>query len=113
MPGVGAKTAVALLNHFPGIDALMAADANEIADLPVRGAKKLPAKIEEYQEQILMARKLILIADDAPVAAIIGSPQLQRQSIALDELAEFCKRMGLAGRLIARAEKVEKALVEK
>ena len=113
VPGVGAKTAMALLDHFPDIDALMTADPTEIVDLPVRGAKKLPAKIEEYREQILMARKLTLIADDAPVAATIGSPQLQRQSIALGKLAEFCERMGLAGRLIARAEKVEKALIER
>jgi len=109
VPGVGAKTATALLNNFTDIDSLLSADAAEIVNVPVRGAKQLPAKIEKYREQILMARKLTLIADDAPV----GSPQLRRQSIALDKLELFCERMGLAGRLLARAEKVEKAINDK
>jgi 5'-3' exonuclease len=106
VPGVGDKTATALLNHFESIDDLLAVDNQKITDIPVRGAKKLPDKIAEYREQILMARELTVIAEDAP----IGQPQLQRQTIALDKLTEFCDQMGLGGRLIARAEKVNQQM---
>ena len=102
VPGVGAKTAIGLLNHFEGIDKLLSADASDIAGVPVRGAKKLPAKIADYREQILMAQKLTCIADDAPV----GKVSLQRQPILLDKLSAFCDRMGLGERLILRAKKI-------
>lgn len=109
VPGVGDKTATVLLNHFTDIDDLLNAGHQQIADLPVRGAKKLPNKIAEYREQILMARKLTVIAEDAPVA-VGGKLQLQRQAIALDKLAEFCDRMGLGGRFMVRAEKVNQQM---
>jgi len=94
------------LNHFESIDDLLVVDNQKITDIPVRGAKKLPDKIAEYREQILMARELTVIAEDAP----IGQPQLQRQTIALDKLTEFCDQMGMGGRLIARAEKVNQQM---
>ena len=106
VPGVGDKTATALLSHFADIDVLFAADNQEIIDIPVRGAKSLPAKVTEYREQILMARQLTVIAGDAPV----GQPQLQRQAITLDKLTEFCDRMGLGGRFIERAERVNQQM---
>ena len=101
VPGIGAKTAAVLLQHFGDIQTLLQA-GDQIAEVPVRGAKNLSAKIDTYGEQILIARKLASIAEDAPV----GNPELTRQPIALDALADFCQRMGLGERLLERAERL-------
>ena len=101
VPGIGAKTAAVLLQHFGDVQTLLQA-GDQIAEVPVRGAKNLSAKIDAYGKQILMARKLASIAEDAPV----GNPELTRQPIALDALADFCQRMGLGERLLERAERL-------
>ena len=106
IPGVGPKTAITLLNHFESIEHLLGADISQIEQIPVRGAKKLPAKIAEYREQLLMARNLTVIAEDAPV----GNLSIQRQPINLDQLWAFCEHMGLGKRLWSRAEKLSQQM---
>ncbi|MDX2350550.1 MAG: 5'-3' exonuclease H3TH domain-containing protein [Porticoccus sp.] len=109
VPGIGAKTAAALLKHFGSLNALLQA-GELIGEVPVRGAKNLSAKIDAYREQILMARKLTKIAEDAPVGHVDMNPgpnrELKRQPIALDDLAAFCQRMGLGEYLLSKAERL-------
>jgi 5'-3' exonuclease len=114
VPGIGAKTAAALLKHFGSLRTLLQA-GELIAEVPVRGAKNLPAKIEAYREQILMARKLTKIAEDAPVGHVDmgtvdissgANAELKRQPIALDALTDFCQRMGLGEHLLAKAKRL-------
>ena len=61
VPGIGAKTAAALLKHFGSLNELLQA-GELIGEVPVRGAKNLSAKIDAYRKQILMSRKLTKIA---------------------------------------------------
>ncbi|TNE80326.1 MAG: flap endonuclease, partial [Gammaproteobacteria bacterium] len=89
VPGVGAKTAVALLGQFGSLDGVLAA-GEKLAEVPVRGAAKLPGKIDSCRQQLHMARRLTAIAEDAPV----GEPQLRRGPLSLDGLVDFCRRMG-------------------
>ncbi|MDX2349369.1 MAG: 5'-3' exonuclease H3TH domain-containing protein [Porticoccus sp.] len=109
VPGVGAKTAAALLKHFGSLHALLQAD-ELIAEAPVRGAKNLPAKIGAYREQILMARELTKIAENAPMDNVEINPEanveLKRQPVALNALTDFCQRMGLGERLLAKADRL-------
>jgi 5'-3' exonuclease len=106
VPGIGAKTAIALLDHFPSIDHLLAAEPSQIARIPVRGAKGLSGKLEVYREQLLMALNLTSIADNAPVGPI----SVQRRPMDLEKLAGFFQRMGFARSLLVRAEQIDKKL---
>jgi len=63
--GVGAKTAVALLQAFPSIEAIYA-DLERVATLPIRGAKSLRQKLEAEQDKALLSKQLATIAVDAP-----------------------------------------------
>jgi len=60
VPGVGAKTAAAILQNINGIDEIYA-DIDALANLDVRGAKKLPAKFQEYEEQARLSKLLATI----------------------------------------------------
>jgi len=67
-PGVGQKTAKALLEHFDTIDELYA-NLDRVADIPVRGAGKLGARLAEHEDKVTLSRQLSQIRYDAPVEA--------------------------------------------
>lgn len=67
VPGVGKKTAGALLNHFSDLDEIYD-NLDKIHEVPVRGAKTLGAKLETHRDAAILARKLTGIACDAPIA---------------------------------------------
>jgi len=66
VPGIGAKTAAAILQNINSIDEIYA-DINALAHLDVRGAKKLPAKFQEYEEQARLPmdkQKMAQVSDE-------------------------------------------------
>jgi 5'-3' exonuclease len=66
VPGVGRKTAIALLEHYGSMDDLYA-NLDTVHEVKVRGAKTLGAKLENHRDDALLARKLTGIACDVPV----------------------------------------------
>jgi len=66
VPGVGRKTAIALLEHFGSMEALYA-NLDTVHEVNVRGAKTLGAKLETHKDDAMLARQLTVIACDAPV----------------------------------------------
>lgn len=66
VPGIGEKTAVALLNALGGLDALYG-DLEPVRALPVRGAKQLPEKLAEHREAAFLSRQLATIRCDVPL----------------------------------------------
>lgn len=66
VPGIGAKTAVALLAHFDTLDALLAR-VEEVPYLRLRGAASAAARLRQHREQALLCRRLTTIALDAPL----------------------------------------------
>ncbi len=66
VPGIGAKTAAALLAHFDTLDAVLAR-VEEVPYLRLRGAASTAAKLREHREQALLCRRLSTIALDAPL----------------------------------------------
>ena len=66
VPGIGAKTAAALLAHFDTLDALLAR-VEEVPYLRLRGAASAAAKLRQHREQALLCRRLSTIALDAPL----------------------------------------------
>lgn len=63
IPGVGPKTASALLNELGSLDGIYAS-LDKVADLPIRGAKKLGAKLEEHRELAETCRELVSLRRD-------------------------------------------------
>ncbi|CAM4437553.1 DNA polymerase I [Alteromonas australica] len=63
VPGVGDKSAQALLNGIGGIDAIYQ-NLDKIADLSFRGSKSMAAKMQEYEEQARLSYRLATISID-------------------------------------------------
>lgn len=66
VPGIGPKTAAALLAHFGSLDDLLRR-IEELPYLRLRGAAASYARIKQHREQALMSQALSQIALDAPV----------------------------------------------
>ena len=64
--GVGAKTAVALLQAFPNLETLYT-DLTQVESLPLRGAAALRHKLAAERDAALLSKRLATIALDAPV----------------------------------------------
>ena len=65
VPGVGKKTATALLEHFGSLDSLYE-NLDAVHEVNVRGAKSLAAKLELHKDAAMLARQRTGIACDAP-----------------------------------------------
>lgn len=63
VPGVGDKSAVAMLNGIGGVHAIYD-NLDKIASLDFRGAKTMAAKMAEHKEQALISYQLATIACD-------------------------------------------------
>ncbi|HUF20949.1 MAG TPA: 5'-3' exonuclease H3TH domain-containing protein [Burkholderiales bacterium] len=66
VPGIGKKTAAALLQHFGSLDALYA-NLDRVHEVACRGAKTLALKLELHRDAAMLARKLTGIACDIPL----------------------------------------------
>ncbi|WP_411202374.1 DNA polymerase I [Kosakonia cowanii] len=89
VPGVGEKTAQALLQGLGGLDSLYAAP-EKIAELSFRGAKTMAAKLEQNKEVAYLSYHLATIKTDVPLE--LTSEQLEVQQPATEELVELFKR---------------------
>lgn len=90
VPGIGPKTAIALLQHFGSLDALLER-VEEIPFLRLRGAASVAAKLRAHRESALLSRQLARIALDAPVptnldAYAVKPPDLASTEALLDRL---------------------------
>jgi len=56
-PGVGKKTAIALLKHFKNLQEIYK-NLDKIHEIQIRGARTLGAKLEEHYEKVVLSRKL-------------------------------------------------------
>jgi DNA polymerase I len=67
VPGVGRKTAAALLAHFGSLENLYA-NLDVVHEVKCRGAGTLAVKLDTHREAALLARRLTGIACDAPLS---------------------------------------------
>ncbi len=86
VPGVGEKTAQALLQGLGGLDTLYASP-EKIAGLSFRGAKTMAGKLEQHKEMAYLSYKLATIKTD--VALDLSCEQLNIQPLAADRLHEL------------------------
>jgi len=89
VPGVGPKTAAALLKEFVSLEEIYD-NLDCVARLPIRGAARLGEKLLQHREQAFFARRLTEIVRDAPLQA----ERLELQPRAPDglRLSEFFDR---------------------
>ncbi len=66
VPGVGKKTATALLQHFGSLEKIYA-NIDSVHEVNVRGAKTLGEKLSTHKDDAMLARRLTGIACDAPM----------------------------------------------
>jgi DNA polymerase I len=98
VPGIGPKTAAALLNRFGSLDALMAR-LDELPGSGLRGAVRLAGLLAGHRDTVAMARRLTVIATDAPVPA--SPAALLRRQIDSQALEALFDEAGVGGRLRA------------
>ena len=85
VPGIGAKTAAALLEHFEALDSLLLRLA-EVPYLRLRGAAAHAARLSQHREQALLSRTLATIALDAPLPPAISDSRRGRGDRAAMEI---------------------------
>ena len=66
VPGVGKKTAAALLQHFGSLEKIYDG-LDDVHNVSVRGAKSLAAKLNQHRDAAMLSRRLTGIACDAPI----------------------------------------------
>ncbi|WP_184507076.1 5'-3' exonuclease H3TH domain-containing protein [Rhodanobacter sp. ANJX3] len=91
VPGVGAKTAAALLSHFGSLDVLLER-VDEVGYLRFRGAAACAMKLREHGEKARLYRRLTRIALDAPGASTVDT--LLRKSDPQNRLDLLCDQLG-------------------
>ncbi|CAI8927143.1 DNA polymerase I [Pseudomonas sp. IT-P12] len=87
VPGIGPKTASGLLVGVNGGLTELYAQLDIVPTLPIRGAKTLPAKLEEHKEMAFLSYQLATIKIDVPLD--IGLDDLQMGPPDHDALAEL------------------------
>lgn len=90
VPGIGAKTAAALLAHFGSLDAILER-VDEVPYLSIRGAASCAARLRENAEQALLYRRLTRIALDIAVAETADA--LSRRQGDASAIDDFCERI--------------------
>lgn len=75
--GIGTKTALALLQVFPNLEALYT-NLADVDTLPLRNAKTLRQKLEAGRQAAFLSRRLATIALDAPVTCALDALRYHR-----------------------------------
>jgi DNA polymerase-1 len=103
IPGVGPKTAAALMREFVSLEELYD-NLDKVASIPVRGAAKLAARLVEHREAAFLARRLTEIACNMPLE--IGRAQLARRAPDMAALTAFFDRHNFGPMLRRQAERL-------
>ncbi|MBV8975284.1 MAG: hypothetical protein JOY74_09185 [Sinobacteraceae bacterium] len=113
VPGIGQRTAAILMKAFGSLDELYA-NLARVAELPLRGAGNLPARLAAHKESVFLARRLTRIACDLSLGASAGT--LRRRLPDLPALAALYDRLGFGpflrrqGERLAQLPEVQSAL---
>lgn len=103
VPGVGPKTAAALMTEFASLEEIYD-NLSAIAALPIRGAAKLAEKLIAHREAAYLARQLTEIACDIPLAHEHSA--LLRRTPNIAALTEFFDQHNFGPTLRKQAERL-------
>lgn len=100
IPGVGPKSATALLAHFGTLDAIYERLA-EVEHLSIRGAKSLMNKLREHRAAAELARMLTVIHTEVPCA--LEAPDIARTAADEARINELFDQLAFGPMLRQRA----------
>lgn len=103
VPGVGAKTAAALMKEFVSLEELYD-NLDLVARIPIRGAAKLAARLLEHREAAFLARRLTEIACNMPLQ--VRHTELVRRAPDVAALTDFFDRHNFGPLLRRQAERL-------
>ncbi len=106
VPGIGPKTAAALLAHFGGLDALMSG-LDALPGSGLRGAKRLAGLLAAHADTVALARRLTVISTEAPIPADPAAlrrrpPDPEALSALFDETGAGARLRALVAHFISR-----------
>jgi 5'-3' exonuclease len=99
VPGIGPKSAAALLGHFGDLDNLYAR-VEEVPTLAIRGAKSIRNKLVDHREAAELARKLTVI--ETAVESALAAPDLVRREVDTTRLNRLFDELAFGGMLRQR-----------
>jgi DNA polymerase-1 len=99
VPGIGAKTAAALLQAFGSLDRLLAA-IDRVPSLDVRGAARAAAQLAAHREQALLSQRLATLHDKVRVRC--APEDLAWRGVQPRALRRVLGELGFTGRLAGR-----------
>jgi DNA polymerase-1 len=99
VPGVGPKSASALLGHFGDLDTIYER-LDEVQHLGIRGARSLQNKLTEHREAAELARRLTWI--ERRVESALASPGLGRTEVDTARLNRLFDDLAFGGMLRQR-----------
>jgi len=104
VPGVGSKTAAALIQRFGSLERLyrylQTKSLQDASSLSVRGLERIDRQLREHEQQAWMSRELATISD---AAGIRPTPTtLQRSPVKQRALRDWLSRNGFGNRLGSR-----------
>jgi 5'-3' exonuclease len=103
IPGVGPKTAAALLREFATLEEIYEG-LERVPQLPIRGAGKLPLRLREHREAAFFARRLTTIACDMPLE--VTAESLVRRAPDLGALGALYDQARFGQALRRQAERI-------
>lgn len=103
VPGVGPKTAAALLKDFVSLEEVYD-NLDAVARLPIRGAAKLPEKLARHRDDAFLARRLTEIVRDMPLDA--DREALRPRAPDVAALGEFFDRHNFGQMLRKQSERL-------
>jgi DNA polymerase-1 len=99
VPGIGPKSAAALLGHFGDLDSLYER-LEEVPTLQLRGAKSVHRKLADHREAAQLARQLTGI--ETAVESALAAPDLTRTRVDAERLNLLFDELDFGGMLRQR-----------
>lgn len=103
VPGIGPKSAAALLAQFGDLDSLYQR-LDEVPSLPIRGAKSIHRKLADHRGAAELARRLTLI--ETAVESALAAPDLLRTEVDMARLNRLFDDLAFGGMLRQRCLQV-------
>lgn len=99
VPGIGAKTAVLLLEKFRNLDGVYR-HLHKICATEIRGAKRIQELLDRHRDQALMSRQLARISENAPIRCAQAS--LKKKRCKRKQLMAFCEQYNFGNQMRTR-----------
>ena len=108
VPGVGPKSAAALLSHYGNLESLGSSLAT-VADLPLRGSARIAQRLQEHWQQVQLARQLTGLAREVPGVDAVPkvATEAEHYEILAGQLADWGLPKALQTRCLKAAHRLQ------